>query len=292
VKSKYTFLIIPPNHAPTRQIQFSTKGKQILIYGFVTLGLFIVGVFSLNVYLSHTLKVQKAEIDNVNQLKSAIEEKDKEINKLKEDSLQMAQDLSTIRELELKISTILKVDTPTSAAQLSQEIPPSSSMIVADPEQISKQVTVLKEYYNIVTQNENEINHTPSILPVDGEIASPFGNRRNPFGRWTSEFHNGVDFAVGYGTPVRATAAGIITFANWDVVYGRKVEINHGNGIETFYGHNSRLLVKVGDTVKKGDIIAYSGNSGRSTGAHLHYGAIVNGKSIDPLQFTNFKKEQ
>ena len=303
MKDRYTFLIIPPNHKPTRQFQFSLEGKHILISGVLTLGVLIVGLFSYNLYLSHTLQIKNAELQSVNQLKLANQEKDQKIEELKEESLQMAQDLSSIRDLELKLTSILKVNPPTlsttptstTSSQLSRGgVQQSSSTLTSDPGQISKQRTLLEQYYNLALQKEDQINHTPSILPLNGEheIASTFGYRRNPFGGWTSEFHNGVDFACDYGTEVHATAAGVITFAGWDAVYGRKVEIDHGSGIETFYGHNSSLLVKVGDTVQKGDLIAYSGNSGRSTGSHLHYGARDHGKSIDPLQFTNFTKEQ
>lgn len=299
MKNKYTFLIIPPNHKPTRQFQFSLGGKRILISGFLALAVLIVSLVSYNLYLSQTLHVRNAELQAVDQLKLANQEKDQKIEALKEDSLQMAQDLTTIRDLELKLTSILKVDTPASssasASQLSRDgLPPSPSMVTSDPVQISYQLSQLEQYYDMALQNEDRINHTPSILPLEGEheIASNFGYRRNPFGGWTSEFHSGIDFACDYGTEVHATAAGVITFAGWDAVYGRKVEINHGSGIETFYGHNSRLTVKAGDTVQKGDLIAYSGNSGRSTGSHLHYGALEQGKSINPLQFTDFTKEQ
>lgn len=299
MKTKYTFLIIPPNHKPTRQFQFSLGGKRILISGFFALGVLIVSLVSYNLYLSQTLHFKNAELHAVDQLKFANQEKDQEIEALKKNSLQMAQDLSTIRDLELKLTSILKVDAPTSssasASQLSRGgLPPSSSMVTSDPVQISNQLTQLEQYYDLALQNEDQINHTPSLLPLKGEheIASNFGYRRNPFGGWTSEFHSGVDFACDYGTKVYATAAGVITFAGWDAVYGRKVVIDHGSELETFYGHNSSLLVKVGETVQKGDLIAYSGNSGRSTGSHLHYGAVKQGKSIDPLQFTDFTKEQ
>lgn len=300
MKNKYTVLIIPPHHKPTQQFQFSLGGKRILISGFLALGVLIVSLVSYNLYLSQTLQVENAELQAVGQLKLANQEKDQKIEALKEDSLQKAQDLSTIRDLELKLTSILKVDTPTSpsvstlSSQLSRGGQPQPSSMVSDPVQISKQLTQLEQYYDLAIQNEDRINHTPSILPLEGEheIASKFGYRRNPFGGWTSEFHSGIDFACDYGTEVHATAAGVITFSGWDAVYGRKVQIDHGSGIETFYGHNSSLLVKAGDTVQKGALIAYSGNSGRSTGSHLHYGALEQGKPIDPLQFTDFTKEQ
>ena len=151
---------------------------------------------------------------------------------------------------------------------------------------------LFQQYYEAALKFKAKLDHTPSIMPVQGEIASLFGYRKNPFGGWSKEFHDGVDIACDYGTPVLATADGVVTFSGWDGVYGRKVEIDHGNGIVTYYGHNSKLIVEVGQKVTKGEVIAYNGNSGRSTGAHLHYGAIVNGKSTDPLLFTNFTKEQ
>lgn len=296
MKNKYTLLIIPPNDGQARQIQFSLRGKRILISGLFTLGVLVISLFSYNFYLSHTLKTQEAAIQSVTQLKTANQEKDQEIESLKEQSLQMSQDLSTIHELELQLSSILKVQPATS--QLSRgtntnpNLQPLSRAGSTDPAYLSTQLTLLENYYDLALENQDLIDHTPNILPLEGEIASPFGNRDNPFGGRSDEFHNGVDFAVNYGTPVVATAAGTVIFAGWDSVYGRKVEIDHGSELITYYGHNSKLTVEQGDTVQKGEIIAYSGNSGRSTGAHLHYGALDHGKSIDPLTFTNFIKEQ
>jgi murein DD-endopeptidase MepM/ murein hydrolase activator NlpD len=150
---------------------------------------------------------------------------------------------------------------------------------------------ILQLICDTAMNNADDLAHIPSILPLKGStyVTSPYGYRRNPFGGRSSEFHDGVDFSCGYGTPVYATADGVVSFAGWDPGYGRKVVINHGNGIITFYGHNSRLVVGTGSHGKKGDLIAYSGNTGRSSGPHLHYGAYVNGQSINPLTFTNNK---
>lgn len=124
----------------------------------------------------------------------------------------------------------------------------------------------------------------PAHLPTFGFISSGYGTRRSPFhGRLVH--HNGVDFAVRYGSPVFATAEGVVTYSGWYRGLGRMVMINHGYGIVTKYGHNSGLTVKVGDVVKRGDVIARAGSSGRSTGSHVHYEVWVNGKTIDPSQF-------
>lgn len=308
MKNKYTFLMIPPDHGPTRQFQVTRKGKRLVITGLCSLGLLVGGLFAYNLYLSSTVSSQKAQIAAIEQLKQENLAKDQEIARLKEESLQVAQDISQIQELELKLTSILKIDpsespsfsTTSNKTSASSEVsrgattPFTAQTVISDPEQISQELSLLKDYYNLAVEYQEKIERTPSILPlkVESAIASEFGYRKNPFGGWSKEFHNGVDFPCNYGTEIYATAAGVVTVSKFDRVYGRLIEIDHGNGLETIYGHNSRLLVEVGDQVEKGELIAYSGNSGRSTGAHLHYGARLNGTTVDPLQFTDYTKEQ
>jgi murein DD-endopeptidase MepM/ murein hydrolase activator NlpD len=124
----------------------------------------------------------------------------------------------------------------------------------------------------------------PSIWPVKGPITSNFGYRGNPIGGGTG-FHEGLDIAVDYGTPVRATASGTVSLNGWVDGYGNLVEINHGGGFVTRYGHNSLILVTNGQKVNTGDIIALAGSTGRSTGPHVHYEVRVNGTPTDPLLF-------
>lgn len=124
----------------------------------------------------------------------------------------------------------------------------------------------------------------PSIWPVSGPITSPFGYRGNPTGGGTV-FHEGVDIAVDYGTPVHVTAVGKVTIAGWVSGYGNLVEVDHGGGLVTRYGHNSMLLVVEGQEVKTCDIIALAGSTGHSTGPHVHYEVRVNGTPTDPMIF-------
>lgn len=126
----------------------------------------------------------------------------------------------------------------------------------------------------------------PNMLPVKNtKVTSPYGWRKNPFGRKTSEFHRGVDLRASYGTSVYATGKGTVILAGYDSIYGRLVVIDHGYGIITKYAHNSKLLVSKGDKVKRGDKIAKSGNSGRSSGPHVHYGILLNGQTKNPLNY-------
>lgn len=114
--------------------------------------------------------------------------------------------------------------------------------------------------------------------PVQGRISSRYGPR---WGR----MHHGIDLAVNTGTPVRAAARGRVSFSGWNGGYGNLVVIDHGNGIETRYAHNSRLVARVGQYVERGDLIAYSGNTGNSTGPHVHFEIRLRGQSVNPLNY-------
>jgi peptidase, M23 family len=127
---------------------------------------------------------------------------------------------------------------------------------------------------------------TPSIWPSKGVITSPYGSRIDPVTGASSAFHEGIDIADDYGTSIVATAAGTVTIAGYtDGGYGNLVEIDHGNGFVTRYGHNSAVLVTPGMSVKQGQVIALMGSTGKSTGAHVHYEVRINGTAVDPMVF-------
>ena len=125
----------------------------------------------------------------------------------------------------------------------------------------------------------------PAGRPIDGGwISSRFGQRTDPFSG-KPEHHDGVDFAGRAGTDVNAVASGVVTWAGDRWGYGRLVEINHGNGYVTRYGHNQDILVEVGQTVKKGDAVAHMGSTGRSTGPHVHFEVLRDGRRVDPKKY-------
>ena len=144
-----------------------------------------------------------------------------------------------------------------------------------------------KEQQKLLTElvaYERLLDHTPSKWPVASSIASWFGWRVHPVFK-KAKHHEGIDLVAGFGTKVRSAADGTVVFAGWEGGYGYLVKINHGYGYETRYGHNSKLLVYVGQTVKKGQVICLSGSSGVATGPHLHYEVRVNGQPVNPAPF-------
>jgi murein DD-endopeptidase MepM/ murein hydrolase activator NlpD len=126
----------------------------------------------------------------------------------------------------------------------------------------------------------------PVGTPIPGlqDISSSYGLRDNPFGRG-HEFHNGIDFVVDRGTPVRATAPGRVDAAGYEGPNGNRVAIDHGFGYRSVYAHLSRVQVKSGEMVQRGEVIGLSGNTGRSSGPHLHYTLYYQGQTIDPARY-------
>lgn len=125
----------------------------------------------------------------------------------------------------------------------------------------------------------------PTMWAHLGKINNEFGFRRNPFGGRAYEFHGGLDIDGERGDLVVAPANGIVTKSGYQGGYGNMIEIDHGNGLTTRYGHLSKIDAQVGDTLSRGQIIGYVGSTGRSTGPHLHYELRVNDKSINPRRF-------
>jgi murein DD-endopeptidase MepM/ murein hydrolase activator NlpD len=182
----------------------------------------------------------------------------------------------------------------------------------SDPEDIDPATMIEQDYQELVRNMHNEINEidqashnqrdsfssifsqlegkrnllaaTPSIRPVKGWISSNFGYRTSPF---TSrrEFHRGLDIATHAGTSIISPADGLVTFAGKKGLMGNMVTIEHGFGMVTRYGHTQKILKKKGERVKRGEPIALVGNTGRSTGPHLHYEIRLNGVAVNPMNY-------
>jgi len=165
-------------------------------------------------------------------------------------------------------------------ADLNREI----DQLVANLEHRENQLVVLED----VLLNRNLLKEVrPSGRPItSGWLSSYYGMRTHPISG-KKELHKGVDFAGKQGGQVISVAKGVVTFAGTRYGYGKVIDINHGDGYTTRYGHNSELLVSVGDTVEKGFQIARIGSSGRSTGPHVHFEVLLNGKQVNPMKFIN-----
>ena len=152
---------------------------------------------------------------------------------------------------------------------------------------ISDRKRKLKQLERAIMEIDLKEHATPSGWPVrSGYITSKFGYRKHPIRR-KIHFHTGVDFASKRGTPVLATADGVVVYSGWKSGYGRLIEVRHMDGLVTRYAHNQKNLVKQGEMVKKGQTIAELGSSGRSTGPHVHFEVHKDGEAVNPLHYVD-----
>jgi murein DD-endopeptidase MepM/ murein hydrolase activator NlpD len=140
------------------------------------------------------------------------------------------------------------------------------------------------ELNNFLRKQKSLLASTPSIRPTQGWVSSGFGYRISPFTN-KREFHKGLDIATRIGTPIIAPADGLVVFAGREGNYGKMMTINHGYNLKTRYGHLHKFRVNKGTSVKRGQIIAEVGNTGRCTGPHLHYEVLLNGVPVNPLRY-------
>lgn len=162
-----------------------------------------------------------------------------------------------------------------------------SAMIDTLESSIARREAQMGVLESVILQRELRKQIVPEGRPVRrGYLSSGFGTRQDPFNGY-SAFHAGIDFAGAKGDPVVAVAAGVVTFAGVRPGYGRVIDVTHGDGYVTRYAHNERLSVKVGDTVTRGQQVALMGSSGRSTGPHVHFEVLRNGRPVNPLAYIN-----
>lgn len=162
------------------------------------------------------------------------------------------------------------------------------------PDLIDDRRRKLKQIEQLIMEKQEDLKLkvTPSGWPVrSGYITSRFGYRIHPILK-KPKFHSGIDFAGKLGTPVLATAEGVVIFSGWQSGYGRIVKIRHSKDLVTYYAHNRKNLVKEGDKIEKGQTIAKLGSSGRSTGPHVHFEVRRDGKAIDPLNYISTNNYQ
>ena len=248
-----------------------------------------------NQALNQTLKKQAGEIrDQRSQIQNfalEIETLKKQVENLSqfEDKVRLIADIKQTSSSSglIGIGGIPR-DTLDSDLPLEQK---HSSLIREMHQQVSQTNQAAKrqalDFENLIRELEKKRNllaSTPSIRPVDGWLTSRFGYRTSPFtGR--KEFHSGLDISNKSGTKIIATANGRVSYAARKMYIGNLVVIDHGYGRVTRYGHLKKILVKPGQTVKRGDVIGLLGNTGRSTGPHVHYEVQINGTPVNPLKY-------
>lgn len=241
-------------------------------------------------YAEQVTAYDRRKLDEFQQIIVDIEEKQLELEEENE-KLVALQDEITAKKAEVDI---LLAEASLTIEELEKEIGDNAKVLealVKEAEEEAKRQEALK---NAASSSASSGSAGSSVVSGNGMFAhpipgytymsSPYGYRTHPISG-TYKLHNGTDFAASTGTPVYAAMGGTVTVSKYSSSAGNYITINHGNGLSTIYMHNSKLYVSVGDTVTKGQNIAASGNTGSSTGPHLHFQVMLNGSSVNPMNY-------
>ncbi|MDZ4339332.1 MAG: M23 family metallopeptidase [candidate division NC10 bacterium] len=290
----FTILVLTDGTTRPHQVRVALRTLGIVLAGVVVLTL----LFTVVGYRALTREVDYQEFAS---LRAAVQAQHGMAAQL--ETLQ--QELSRLRTFDTQIRRLAGLDTAprgstlavgggtlelSKALKASEEAETGTLLqrLVQDLERLEREVALrgesLQAVQEYLTKQKDRLTATPSLWPTEGQVTSRFGPRTSPF-TGQPQHHTGVDIAAPPGTPIRAPAAGVVTFAGTLPGYGTVVVLTHGFGYKTFYGHNQRNVVVKGQAVARGQQIAAVGNTGYSTGAHLHYEVLLNDAPHDPLKY-------
>lgn len=297
-KKGYTIIVVSPKLAKIKKYRFSRFFPKFLAF---SIFLILVGI-SYTLYDSIQLRSEVFELDMLRRQNSSQRSQIQwfavQINDLKEN-------LTRLNTFDRKLRIIANLQSPAPYNRLSgvggslaEENNLSSifnkehNRLVEDmrsnigrlQEEAKLQEESLHELKEYIQGKKILLAYTPAIWPTRGWVTSRFGYRVSPF-TGLREFHQGLDISTQMGTPIISPADGVVTRIGMQGGYGKMITIDHGYGSKTRYGHISKAMVKVGARVKRGHTIALVGNTGRSTGPHLHYEVRVNGLPVNPKRY-------
>lgn len=301
-KKQYTLMLLPHGEgsAKTLRISFTPAvfAGAALMMSLVFLTFF--SVYFFQEYQSTRQTLETAEADLV-QMQVMNQQQKEEITALESYAKDVEVEVSALAELQREVLDLVELDSDMTASLESLKAPVSRSNSPIDMRSHSlinkgrqqggeDLLTPLIEQQKtrmttLIPELEDQIEYLdakPNILPTEGRISSPFGERKDPFTKRITH-HNGIDIANNFNTPIYAAGSGVVIFSGYQGNYGRVVIISHGYGYKSIYAHNRENLVSEGDRVEKQDMIAKMGSTGRSTGPHVHFEVLENGTPINPI---------
>ena len=298
-EKRYKIQFIDSEEDVTRTVRLSLRSLRVLAVGAgAAVALLTVGAV-LSIY---TLMNGEMHASETAQLREANRIQQEQILQVSKKASALQQDLDSLRRAEDGLRAIIGAP-PAAADEAVQEgmvaptggeqHTPTTADLSEALEMIEERLSTRRSSIDLLAEtmrrefpgaasyaSDSSPHTTPSIWPAAGYVSSPYGLRFDG-----TEFHQGIDIAADMGAPIVATADGVVTAAGWNGGYGNMVDVDHGGGIVTRYGHASALAVTVGQQVRRGEVIAYVGSTGRSTGPHVHYEVRVNGAPVNPAGY-------
>ena len=284
---RFTLMYIPDSGKQARRILISHRllGS---VMAFVLLGVALMG------WLVYDYSCLQLDQQHFNQLLVENSDQRQQLRDMGRDLDGLQREMVVLTGVDARVRGSLEPDAETAVTQ-PVGIGGALDKSPADMSELQKQINDLRLAIDLRRESQEEVRDllndkyslasaTPTGWPTKGWLTSYFGMRPSPYtGR--RKMHEGLDIAANTGTLVTATADGVVVKSTTEPGFGKVVMIDHGYGYRTVFGHNSKLLVKAGTRIKRGDRISEVGNTGRSTGSHLHYEVLLNGVPIDPRKF-------
>ncbi len=303
-KDFYTLMVFPGTAAEPKRVRVS---KRLFKYSIAFALILSVGLVGTSVYFSKKYMGLTSEKKQLVELHRQAKLQKIQVEKFSKQVRNMEDEVARLERFEKKLRAITSLENSVSSddkswgvggpyglagasfsTSLEQDAKNLAEKVSYSLENLTNQAKAqaisfqeLDEYFKNQT---SLLSSTPSVWPVRGWVTSSFGFRKSPF-TGLRERHEGLDIAARLGSPIQATADGVVAVSGRGYGYGKVVEVDHGYGLVTRYGHNSKHLVKVGDRVKRGQVIAEVGNTGRSTGAHVHYEVLLHGVPVNPKKY-------
>lgn len=294
-------MLVPHDNEQVRSFQVSGKAVRALI-SVVMVMVLLLGTFSVSFFVEQGEQIRASSLKRENELLAA------EVDEMRSQMQQLNQSIEQLAQKDEKYRVIAGLPSGADESKagiggpggetmesqvlfhLNQKVASKVYETSSDLGALLRRASVLRESMDealvALQRNRDRLASMPSIAPAEGHLSSLFSpNRRHPVLRITRP-HKGVDIAAPVGEPILAPAKGVVRYAgNKANGYGNMVEIDHGYGYVTRFAHSSRLLVRTGQEVKRGQVIALVGATGLVSGPHLHYEVEVNGRQVDPLNF-------
>ena len=285
---RFTILVIPEGSHQVRRYGLRLSVLKRIAAAAVVLALGLAGLITDYVLTNlDQNELERLQVENLSQR----EELHRLVVKLED----LRQEIVVLAQNDAKVRVMAKLSAPKSDSMVGVGGPATQEDVNREFSVIQQRIDEVRRQIDLRRESQEEIqgilNDQRSLLaakpggwPVKGWLTSSFGMRRDPFnGR--RKMHEGLDIAARTGTSVTATADGIVSSVKTEPGYGKVVILDHGYGYRTIYGHNSRYYVKVGQRVRRGERIAAVGNTGRSTGSHVHYEIRLNGVPVNPRKY-------
>ncbi len=296
-KRRWTILLVPQGSGQSRAVELSWGAVKLA--GAVAVVLAVVAVLFGSATMSRRVDLSRAarledenarlaqELGELHARLTTLSDTISRISK-RDDKIRLLANLEPI-DPQVQAAGIGGPAAPPSPGSLATPLLRKAADVRVDVNALIRRADLLASSFSAaedsLAAHSNRLAATPSILPTQGWLSSAFSAMREHPILHVARPHEGIDVSAPMGTPIEAPAAGVVRSTGWEAGYGNTIEIDHGFGIVTRFAHTSRILVHQGEHVQRGQRIALVGNTGLTTGPHLHYEVHVNGKPVDPLRY-------